>query len=375
MSSPLFLWLISNLPLQVTPSYRLRFAPEKPAAQVWELLNVDMCNGEKALKDLRSEQEYRLRLLVNYLSSVDQPNSEIWQDWHITRLEGGANNRLYRARHSLGDFVIKFTIRDDRNRAEREFQALSALEQAGLQIAPMPFLLDNTSFRQPVVVQTWIDGECLAQPPASDEEWQALMRYYAVVHSVTPDTTSIQLSTAFSANTVAEGRSLVNQQLSRIPHKAQPVALQDLVRQFEEIEIQEWEETPIALCRIDPNVSNFIRTVNGLTSVDWEYSGWGDPAFDIADLMAHPTYMDVPSSRWTWIIRVYRDSVDDLTAGIRIEIYYKILLIWWVVRMVRFLYEVPNGLDNRLASLPADWQADAQMKYDRYLNLAESLSV
>jgi thiamine kinase-like enzyme len=334
-----------------------------------------MCDEEKALRGLRSELEYHLRLLVNYLASADQPNSELWQDWQITRLEGGANNRLFRARHSRGDFVIKFTIRDDRNRAEREFQALSALEQAELQIAPMPFLLDNTSYLQPVVVQTWIDGECLAQPPASDEEWQALMQYYLVVHSVTPDTSSIKLSTALSANTVAEGRFLVNQQLARIPREAQPIALQNLVRQFEEIEIQEWEKAPVTLCRIDPNLSNFIRTVNGLASVDWEYSGWGDPAFDIADLMAHPTYMDVPSSRWAWLIQVYADSVNDLTAGIRIGGYYKILLIWWVARMARFLYEVPRGLDNRLASLPADWQADAQMKYDHYLNLAEAISV
>ena len=323
--------------------------------------------------NLRSEQEYHLRLLCDHLDSINQRSIEYWQDWQIIRLEGGANNQLFRAKHSLGDFVIKFTIRDDRNRAEREFQALLALEQAGLQIAPIPILVDTASYRQPVMVQTWIEGERINQLPTTDEEWQEFLQYYLVVHTVTPDTSSMKLPRAYSASTVSEGHSLVNQQLARIPHEAQPRALQDLVRRFEQTEIPEWEEASVTLCRIDPNLSNFIRRVNGMASVDWEYSGWGDPAFDIADLMAHPTYMDAPSSRWPWLIQAYGDSVDDSTAATRIEAYYKILLIWWAARSVRFLYEVPRGLDHRLASLQADWQADAQMKYDHYLNLAESL--
>ena len=331
--------------------------------------------NEKSLRNLRSEQRYHLQLLVHHLASNNQQSDEYWQDWKINRLEGGANNRLFRARHSLGDFVIKFTIRDDRNRAEREFQALSALEEAGLQIAPIPLLLDRDRFDQPVMVQTWIEGEGLIQPPVLDEGWQELLQYYQAVHSVAPNTSSLKLPKALCANTVAEGRALVDQQLARIPSDAQPTDLQDLVRQFERTELPDWEKAPVTLCRIDPNLSNFIHRVNGLTSVDWEYSGWGDPAFDIADLMAHPTYMGVPSSRWGWIIQSYGNSVDDSTIAIRIEAYYKILLVWWVARSARFLYEVPRGLDNRLASLPADWQADAQVKYDHYLNLAEPLSV
>ena len=332
-----------------------------------------MRNGKKSRMSPRSEQEHHLRLLLSHLESADQHNG-YWEDWQIARLDGGANNQLFRATRPPDDFVIKFTIRDDCNRAEREFEALSALEQAGLRIAPIPVLLDNPRYRQPVVVQTWIEGEGITHPPATDEEWQELLQHYLATHTVTPDSGSEKLPKAFSASTVAEGRALVSQQLARIPREAQPASLQDLIQRFGHTEIPEWEKAPVALCRIDPNLSNFIRRVDGLASVDWEYSGWGDPAYDMADLMAHPTYMAVPSSRWAWLIRTYGDLAGDPTAAIRIGAYYKILLVWWVARTARFLYETPRGLDNRLASLPADWQADVRMKYDHYLNLAESLT-
>ena len=322
--------------------------------------------------NLPRDQEYELRLLLKHLEKTDE-ESKVYQDWQMMSLSGGANNRLFRATSSLGDFVIKFTIRDERNRAECEFQALSALREAGVQIAPLPILVDNDTYRQPVVVQTWIEGNRIDHPAETDEEWEELLQYYHVVHSVTPDTTSLELPMASSASSIAEGRALVHQQLAGIPSEARPTALKSLVRRFERASFPEWERAPVTLCRIDPNISNFIRCKTGLASVDWEYSGWGDPAFDIADLMTHPTYMDVPSSRWAWVIPVYRSMAEDSTAAIRIEAYYKTLLVWWVARSARYLYEIPRGLDSRLASRSPSWEAKAEMQYDHYLGLAEAV--
>jgi thiamine kinase-like enzyme len=321
--------------------------------------------------NLPFQQERHIRLLLEHIENSGEQVDQCWQGWRITRLSGGRNNLLFRARRESDDIVVKFTIRDERNRAEREFLALSALEEAGLEIAPRPLLFDD-DFRQPVVVQTWIDGETLEHPPVIDEEWRELLRYYQAVHSVTPETSSLGLSKAFSASSVAEGCSLVDQQLARIPIEAQPKTLEDLIRRFGQAEWAEWERVPVALCRIDPNVSNFIRSKSGFISVDWEYSGWGDPAFDIADLMAHPTYIDVDPTRWPWIVRAYGELVDDPTVMSRIETYYRILLVWWVARSTRFLYEVPRSLDNRLASQPADWETKARKQYDHYLELAQS---
>jgi hypothetical protein len=55
----------------------------------------------------------------------------------------------------------------------------------------------------------------------------------------------------------------------------------------------------------------------------------------------------------------------------RIEIYRTLMLIWWVVRWQRYLYEVPRGLDERLVQRPPAWLITAQTNYQRYLNLAQ----
>ena len=86
--------------------------------------------------------------------------------------------------------------------------------------------------------------------------------------------------------------------------------------------------------------------------------------------MTHPAYLIVSQSRWNWVRETYCGMVEDPTAATRIRVYYCLMLVWWVARCARFLYEIPRGLDERLVSRPANWQADIEVKYQRYLSLA-----
>jgi thiamine kinase-like enzyme len=107
--------------------------------------------------------------------------------------------------------------------------------------------------------------------------------------------------------------------------------------------------------------------------VDWENSGWGDPAFEIANLITHPAYIKVPLSRWDWVIDAYCELARDDDIATRIRTHWKILLIWWVARTARYLYEIPRGLDKRLVSRPAGWQTDMRAKYKHYVSWAETM--
>src|SRR5262245_19297074 len=107
-------------------------------------------------------------------------------------------------------------------------------------------------------------------------------------------------------------------------------------------------------------------------SVDWENSGWGDPAFEIADLIAHPAYEHVAWDRWEQLVGAYAERRGDRSAGVRIRAYYTMMLVWWVVRCARYLYEVPRGLDPRLASRPADWYEETQRRYTQLVARAEA---
>jgi len=320
------------------------------------------------------EQLTSLYPLLNYLAQGHHPAHSQWRNWQITHITGGANNLLYRATSSIGDFAIKFTIRDNRDRAGREYEALLALHKANLPLAPKPILLERYRYAQPVVVQTWLNGDVMTAPPTSETEWQSILKHYAIIHTVKPDRTDVSLSSAFlNARNIKTGREIVQQQVAYLPKETQPTSLQDLIHRFERTRFSEWSDAPIALCRVDPNYLNFIRRAGLWGSVDWESSGWGDPAFEIADLMTHPAYRDVSSSRWEWVIDTYCNLTDDPTAAKRIRIYYKIMLVWWVARLARYLYEVPQGLDERLVSRPVNWQTEIYAKYDHYLSLAETM--
>jgi hypothetical protein len=284
---------------------------------------------------------------------------------------GAGNNLLYHASSAAHDLAIKFTIRDQRDRAGREYAGLLALQQADLAVAPEPLWLDRDRYSQPVVVQSWLEGPVLAVPPANDDEWQRLLDHYLAIHTFTPADSRIALPAAVldlrSANDcICE----IRRQLRFIPESEQPADLRALVQNAERARLPVWPTPQLALCRVDPNTLNFVRRPNTWASVDWENSGWSDPAYEIADMITHPAYAAVPSERWEWLIDTYCARCGNPDAATRIRVYHRLMLVWWVARLARMIYEVPQGGDQRLVTRPAGWLADAREKYERYLELA-----
>ena len=49
------------------------------------------------------------------------------------------------------------------------------------------------------------------------------------------------------------------------------------------------------------------------------------------------------------------------------------MLVWWVARSARFLYEAPQESAKRLATLPLEWEANMRANHQHYLHLAETL--
>jgi hypothetical protein len=88
--------------------------------------------------------------------------------------------------------------------------------------------------------------------------------------------------------------------------------------------------------------------------------------------MTHPAYEGVTSARWEQLIAAYAEQRADPGARVRIQTYYTIMLVWWVVRWARYLYEVPRGLDPRLVSRPATWREETEQKYARYVARVEA---
>jgi thiamine kinase-like enzyme len=311
--------------------------------------------------------------LLDYLASSAATNNVEWREWRIARVAGAGNNLLFRASSAAHDLAIKFTIRDARDRAGREYNALLALQQARLMIAPAPLWLDRDSYAQPVIVQSWLEGTVQRAPPTDDGEWQRLLNHYLSIHTLIPAICNITLPpAAMNMTSTADGLDRIGQQLAYIPDAEQPSDLHELIRNVETARLPDWPVPPLALCRTDPNTLNFVRRPNAWASVDWENAGWGDPAFEIADLVTHPAYADVPPDRLEWLIEAYCAQCGDPNVATRMHVYRTLMLIWWVARLARTLYEVPRGGDQRLIVRPDGWLDEMRDKYESYLMLARA---
>lgn len=310
--------------------------------------------------------------LLAYLDREQPDATHNWGSWAIQPIAGGANNRLYRATGEAADLAVKWTVRDERDRAGREYTALALLEHAGARLAPRAVALERDRYRQPVVVQTWLDGEVLSGPPQRDDEWHALLAHLAAAHRATAGSLSQFLPAAVTtAASGAEGEALVAQHLARLPAETRPAPLRRLLARFESWAPPTWPTTPHALCRTDANWRNVLRRPGLWASVDWENSGRGDPAFDIADMLTHPAYAAVPPERWPWVVATYSAALGDPGASERVRVYELVLRVWWAVRWARTLYEVPRGLDPRLVARPPGWQTEVEAALARAMETAE----
>jgi thiamine kinase-like enzyme len=295
-----------------------------------------------------------------------------FEEWQITPILGGMNSLLYRAAGPNGVYAVKFAPRDERDRAGREYAALLALQRAGMALAPEPVLCDREQYRHPVIVQRWLAGDVLTTAPTTDAEWDAMLRHYAAIHQLTPERTDVVLNEAvLNAASVAAGHRLIEAQLARVPEEYRPPELAALLQRLDSFAIRDWPPPPRAICRVDANYRNFLRRPGAWASVDWENSGWGDPAFEIADLISHAAYRDIPAARWQWVITRYTELTGDAGAPERIAYYTRVMLVWWVARLARYLYEIPRGLDPRLAPRALDWEESMRRTLAGYIAEAD----
>jgi aminoglycoside phosphotransferase (APT) family kinase protein len=328
-----------------------------------------MLGGSATMDDRRWTMPDTLDNLLAHL--VTRPEAGECQGWAIRPVQGGMNNLVYRATRGDDDLAIKFMRRDERDRAGREYAVLSALVSLGLDLAPRPVLLERERYALPVVVESWVAGNVLPEPPADDAAWGELIQHYAAIHQVTPSRCTAPIGAAVTnMASVAQGRAMIAEQIARLPTEGRPSNLEELARRIEQTRWPDMPESPTALCRVDANTLNFIRRPGGWASVDWENSGWGDPAFEIVDMMTHPVYFSVPASRWEWVINTYTAYTSDHTAPERIQAYYPLMLAWWVARTARLIYELPRGIDARLGGTPS-FLHNLDDQYQHYVELTD----
>jgi len=221
---------------------------------------------------------------------------------------------------------------------------------------------------------TWLAGHTSDVLPSTDEEWSRLLEHLVSIQTVTPENSSVDLlPSAYGRRSTSDGAARVHRHADLIPAQDWPPGLRRMVDLIDTRAFPDWAPPRLTLCRSDPNIRNIVRRPGAWASVDWENSGWSDPAFEIAELISHAAYLDVPAERWTWIRARYADlasATGDAGADERIGTYVTLMDASWAARFARMLYEIPRGLDDRLTPWPDGWLQTVRRNYERHLERA-----
>jgi hypothetical protein len=311
----------------------------------------------------------------------------------IERGSQGLNNALFRVRIALDVYACKLFVLDERQRAQREWAALCALQAAGLPLAPEPLCFaPDGPLPQPIIVYRWVGGEPLGSEPISDEQLIQLTAAVRRIHYTPPVAPGEALVAWHQPSGYAGYLVEIETALARIqawaaglgdPRQNLPGWAADLPALLPLMETavnsargaveqaEPYGGYPVAaLVRVDGNLDNILRCPDGsLVFIDWEFSGWGDPAYDLAELRWHPRALRVNQARWDAAFATYAPHPDDAGFCQRLATYSRLLPAWWVTRSTLHLLEGAGQLSGprRLAPVPSRMFRRVRTQLDQYL--------
>jgi thiamine kinase-like enzyme len=108
--------------------------------------------------------------------------------------------------------------------------------------------------------------------------------------------------------------------------------------------------------------------------VDWEYSGWGDPALDLAELRWHTAYVGLSGAQHTWLRNNYRRPEGDAGFEERLAVWDLLLMTRWPFLVLRMLWSAYNGPDRLRLTQPDLDTAELRARLIRFIERAERWS-
>ena len=230
----------------------------------------------------------------------------------IERGTQGLNNTFFRVRLIKDVFACKLFVADERNRAMREWTALHALHAAGIPHAlePIAYAPDGP-LPQPVVIYRWVPGTPLTETALTEKDFKDLVAALAGVHR-TRSAPGYELAEAWHqpgscAAYLGEIEAFFEQVRDWAQGGARSAAdlpgwvadLREMLPLFEQVlenaaadgcqrQADAQPRVP-ALVRGDGSLDNVQRAETGeVVFLDWQFSGLGDAAYDLAEMRWHP---------------------------------------------------------------------------------------
>jgi aminoglycoside phosphotransferase (APT) family kinase protein len=328
---------------------------------------------------------------VRAVAAAYAAGADTWTEGGVTvhRVTGGFNNALYRVDVVGQCYAVKLCVADECRRAAREHGALRLLHEAGLDIAPQPLWLDEscTVVPFPAVAYRWLPGEPVSPSPTA-QQLASLLDSFQRLHALQPgDSEDHDLPDAWShwfdfevylaelhgflakygswlAATDPHGQDL-RDRLARLVDGCVEAVRTAAVNPGR-------ESVPLCLCRVDPNLANTVWSGDGrLRWVDWEYTGWGDPALDLAEFRWHPASAEMSEAQHAWLRDNYRRPAGDYGFEERLSVWDRLRATRWPFLILRWLWTEHHGSDRVRLTRPAADPAELRARLVRFIERAE----
>jgi Phosphotransferase enzyme family len=215
-------------------------------------------------------------------------------------LAGGHRNAVYELTSSNSPVAVKIYKKDDRLLDKREWLSLTLLCEHRPGTAPRPLWTDPRP-QQPATGMTIIPGH--ACPAEADQP-----TYAGAIVTTVLELAELPLHGGLSLMPRAKGpahytRSLTSKWHSELTGRPQDALTRDLLRLF-----SQWADgedaktltalTPRTFSHGDGNIDNWLWDGQQLRCIDFEFAGWSDIAFDLADIVEHVSARAISDNAW-----------------------------------------------------------------------------
>lgn len=243
--------------------------------------------------------------------------------WH------GDEHLLWRAHAGDVEAVVKLFLDAGQARGRRQFDGQARFAPAG--IAPQPLWFDRypEGLARQVLTYRWVEGRALN--PATPHDLAALAASVAHIHSAAA--TEVRrispraVNLAYFWRVVAGSIALAQHWLTAngCPHLA--ALLHDLEKAADACvatALPSWQHTPPTPIHGDLKLQNLLIVDDRALLLDWEMFGLGDPALEVATLLADSADTIGPPACARWL-RDYLDAVNLPKYAALIDVYTQLL--------------------------------------------------
>jgi len=307
---------------------------------------------------------------------------------NLTQLPGGRNNRVFRAEGPDGAVLIKHYFHnpsDARDRLDAEYSMLSFLHEHGIKNVPKPLLKDENAHTG---VYGFLQGTPVNRDSVSENDVIALADLlYTMWDMRTVDTAQNLAFASDACFTLREYAHKVASRIASLSHLSPDNLINRDVLNFVDNDLQPFFSIIHELCSADPilydsaldtqfyalspsdhGFHNAIRATDGtLYFVDFEYSGWDDPAKMLCDPLLQPD-IPVPEQYHTLFIKKMQPLINVIPMHTdKISFIYTILSVKWCCILLNEFMPVSDARRKFSGNIPDDSRKLQQLELSRKL--------